>query len=55
MPVLKYRLAAHPNGDNIVLGDFNFHYEAWGGPWALKMLIEKSEELLIVTQRWEIE
>ena len=55
IPILKHRLAAHPNEEHIVLGDFNLHHEAWGGPRASKALIEKSEELLIITQRWEME
>ena len=37
------------------MGDFNLHYRALGGPRASKALIEKSEELLIITQRWEME
>ena len=53
--ILKRRLAAHPNGEHILLRDFNLHHEAWGGPRASKTLIEKSEKLLIVTQRWEME
>ena len=55
IPILKRRLAAHPNEEHIVVGDFNLHHEAWGGPGVSKTLIEKSEELLIVTQRWEME
>ena len=55
IPILKRRLAAHPNEEHIVLGDFNLHHEAWGGLGVSKTLIEKSEELLIVTQRWEME
>ncbi len=55
IPILKHRLAAHPNEKHIVLRDFNLHHEAWRGARASKTLIEKSEELLIVTQRWEIE
>ena len=37
------------------MGDFNLHHKAWGRPGASKTLIEKSDELLIVIQRWEIE
>ena len=44
IPILKCRLAAHPNEEYIVLGDFNLHYEAWGGLGVSKTLIEKSEE-----------
>ena len=55
IPILKRKLAAHPNEEHIVLGDFNLHHEVWGGPRASKALIEKSEELLMVTQRWEME
>ena len=53
--ILKPKLAAHPNEEHIVLGDFNLHHAAWRWPRALKALIEKSEELLIITQRWEME
>lgn len=35
--------------------DFNLHHEAWDRLGVSKTLIEKSEGLLIVTQRWEIE
>lgn len=55
IPILKRRLAAHPNEEHIILGDFNLHHEVWGGPRASKTLIEKSEELLMVAQRWEME
>ena len=54
IPIPKHRLAAYPNEEQIVLGDFNLQHEAWGGPRALKTLIKKSEELLIVTQRWKM-
>ena len=53
--ILKHRLVAHPNEEHIVLEDFNFHHEVWGWPRASKTLIEKSEELLIVTQWWKME
>ncbi len=52
IPILKHRLAAHPNKEQIALEDFNLHHEAWEGMRASKALIEKVEELLIVTQRW---
>ena len=55
IPILIHRLAAHLNEEHIVLGDFNLHHEAWGGPRALKALIKKSEELLIVSQKWKME
>lgn len=35
--------------------DFNLHHEAWGQLVVSKTLVKKLEELLIVTQRWEIE
>ena len=49
--ILKHRLAAHPNKEEIALWDFNLHHEAGEEMGALKALIEKSEELLMVTQR----
>ena len=45
--ILKHGLTAHPNKEQIALGDFNLHHEAWKGIGALKALIEKLEELLI--------
>ncbi len=53
--ILKHRLVAHPNEEHIVLEDFNFHHEVWRGPRASKTLIEKSDELLIVTPWWKME
>lgn len=38
-----------------MLGDFNLHHESWGGPEASMAHIEKSEELLLVMQRREME
>ena len=55
IPILKCKLAAHSNKKHIILGDFNLHHEVWGGPRASKALIEKSEELLMVTRRWKME
>lgn len=55
IPILKHRLAAHPNEEHILLRDFNLHHEVWGRSRASKALIEKLEELLIVAQRWKIE
>ena len=55
IPILKRKLAAYPNKEHIILGDFNLHHEVWGGTRASKALIEKSEELLMVTRRWEME
>ncbi len=49
--ILKHRLATHPNEEHIALGDLNLHHEAWEGMGALKVFIEKSEELPMVTQR----
>ena len=54
-PDSKTQTSRTSNEEHIVLGDFNLHHEAWGAPGASKALIEKSEELLIVTQRWEME
>ncbi len=54
IPILKHRLAVYPN-KHIALGDFNLHHEALEGMGASKALIEKSEELLLVTQSWEME
>ena len=53
--ILKRRLAAHLNEEHIILGDFNLHHKVWKGPKASKALIRKSEELLMVAQRWEME
>ncbi len=53
--ILKHRLAAHPNEEQIALGDFNLHHEEWERMGASTALIEKSEELLMVTQRWKME
>lgn len=55
IPILKRKLAAHLNKKHIILGDFDLHHEVWGGPRAFKGLIEKSEKLLIIAQRWEME
>ena len=55
IPVLERRLAANPHEEHIALGDFNLHHESWGGPEASTAHIEKSEELLLVMQRWELE
>lgn len=48
-------MATYPNEEHIILSDFNLYHVAWRVPGASQALIEKSEELLIVTQRWEIE
>ncbi len=53
--ILKHKLAAHPNEEQIALGDFNLHHKAWEEMGVLKTLIEKSEELLMVTQRCKME
>ncbi len=55
IPILRHRLAAHPDEEHIALGDLNLHHEAGEEMGALKAIIEKSEELLMVTQRWEME
>ena len=41
IPILKRRLAAYPNKEHIILGDFNLHHKVWGGPRASSTLIEK--------------
>lgn len=55
IPILKCRLAAHPNKKHIILGDFNLYHKVWGRPKASKALIEKLEELLMIAQRSEME
>ena len=53
--MLKQRIAKNPHEEHIALGDFNLYHELWGGTDTSKTHIEKSEELLIAMQRWEIE
>ena len=55
IPVLEQSLVADPHEEHIALGDFNLHHESWGGPEASTAHIEKSEELLLLMQRREME
>lgn len=55
IPVLERRLAASPHEEHIALGNFNLHHESWEGPEASTTHIEKSEELLLVMQKWGLE
>lgn len=48
IPLLNLALAANPNDEHIVMGDFNLHHPAWGGP--LVQADPSSEELLILTE-----
>lgn len=52
---MKKKLAKNPHKKHIALGDFNLYHELWGGLDVSKTHIEKSEELLIAMQRWEME
>lgn len=52
---MKQRLVKNLREEYLALGDFNLHNKSWGRPDASKTDIEKSEELLVVTQRWGIE
>lgn len=47
--IFKHKLAIYPNKKYIILRDFNPYHEVWGESRAFRVLIEKSEELLMVT------
>lgn len=53
--ILERRLAKHPNEKYLAFWNLNFYHEAWKKKGALRALIEKSEKLIMITQRWEIE
>lgn len=55
IPVLEQKLAANLHEEHITLCNFNLHYDSWGGIKALTAHIKKSEELLLVMQRWKLE
>ena len=55
IPILEQRLAANLHKEYISLGNFNLYSESWGKLEASTAHIEKSEELLLVMQREELE
>lgn len=50
---LRSALAAQPQGESIILGDFNLHHPAWGGPNVLHPERE-AEDLLDLTQQFQL-
>lgn len=53
--LLEQRLATSPHKEHIAQGNFNLHHGSWGRLKASVAYIEKSEKLLLVMQRWELE
>lgn len=49
--ILEQKLSKYPNKEYLALGNFNFHHKIWKKIGALRALIEKFEELIIITQR----
>lgn len=53
--IVELVLDISPHEECIVLREFNPHHESWGGSEVSTTYREKSEELLILMQRREIE